>query len=90
MKKDVVMTVGSFSKRVSHDLNKTLKITLESYTQGELKSENSHWYPKNSIGIYGWSILKAIFFKDDGWSRMVYSWQKRRSVVTGGVHGFIS
>ena len=29
MKKDVVMTVGSFSKNVSHDLKKTPKITME-------------------------------------------------------------
>ena len=29
MKKDAMMTVGSFSKKVSCDLKKTLKMTLE-------------------------------------------------------------
>ena len=36
MKKDVVMTTGSFSKKASLDLKKTLKMTLEGiiYSRG--------------------------------------------------------
>ena len=45
MKKDVVVTMGSFSKKVSHDLKKTMKITLEWILySGELKLGNSNRY----------------------------------------------
>ena len=53
MKKDVVMTVGSFSKNVSHDLKKeTLKITLEGILySGGVKFRKFQLVSKNSIGI---------------------------------------
>ena len=61
MKKDVVMIVGYFSKKVSHDLKKTLKITLEGilYSRG-VKIR------KFQLVSNVESILKAILFKDDG------------------------
>ena len=53
MKNDVVMTVGSFSKKVSHDLKKTLKITLEGilYSEGVKVKKFQLVSKKNSIGI---------------------------------------
>ena len=53
MKKDVVMTVGSFSKKFSRDLRKTLKITLEGilYSGGVKVRKFQLVSKKNSIGI---------------------------------------
>ena len=54
MKKDVVMTVGSFPKNISHDLKKSLRITFEGilYSGGvkfkkfQLVSKIFNWYLK--------------------------------------------
>ena len=53
MKKDVVMTVGSFSKKISRDLKKTPKITLEGilYSGGFKVRKFQLVYKKNSIGV---------------------------------------
>ena len=61
MKKDVVMTMGSFSKKVSRDLKKTLKLTLEGILySGGVKVR------KFQLVSNVERILKDIFFKDDG------------------------
>ena len=54
MKKNAVMTVGSFSKKVSCGLKKTLKITLEGilYSGGvKVRKIQLVSKKKNSIGI---------------------------------------
>ena len=53
MKKDVVMIVGYFSKKVSRDLKKTLKMTLEGilYLDGVKVRKFQLVSKKNSIGI---------------------------------------
>ena len=54
MKKYVVMTAGSFSKKVSRDLKKTMKITLEGITySGGVKVRKFQLVSKkkNSIGV---------------------------------------
>ena len=53
MKKDVAMTVGSFPKKISCDLKKTLRITLEGilYSGGVKVRKFQLVYKKNSFGI---------------------------------------
>ena len=53
MKKDAVMTVGCFSEKVSRDLKKTLKITLEGilYSGGVKVKKFQLVSKEKSIGI---------------------------------------
>ena len=47
MKKDVVMTVGYFYKKVSHDLKRTMKMTLGGIIySGGVKVRKFQWYQK--------------------------------------------
>ena len=53
MKKNAVMTVGSFPKNISCDLKKSLRITLEGilYSEGVKVGKFQLVSKKNSIGI---------------------------------------
>ena len=53
MKKDAVLTVGYFPKNISHDLKKTLRITLGGilYLEGVKVRKFQLVSKKNSIGI---------------------------------------
>ena len=53
MKKDAVMTVGYFPKKISHDLKKSLRITFEGilYSGGVKVKKFQLVSKKNSIGI---------------------------------------
>ena len=50
-KKDAVMNVGAFPKNISHDLKKTMKITLERiiYSRGVKVRKFQLVFKKNSI-----------------------------------------
>ena len=59
LKKDVMMTMGSFSKKVSHDLKKTLKITLEWILySGGVKVRKLQLVSKKKFNLY--LMLKYI------------------------------
>ena len=68
MKKDAVMTVGSFSKKDSRDLKKILKITLEGilYLRGVRVEKFQLVSEKIQLVSNVESILKDIFFKNYG------------------------
>ena len=53
MKKDVVMNVGAFPKKISHDWKKTMRITIEGilYSGGVKAIKFQLVSEKNSIGI---------------------------------------
>ena len=65
MKKDVVMTVGYFSKKVSHDLKKTMNMPLEGvlYSRGVKVRKFELVY---NVEVY-WKLSSSKMMGDQGW-----------------------